>query len=164
MGIRSKIKKRLPIFGRKKEVQPAAATPAQQPPKPPVFEDPKSERGDKPVQEFLQDFTKNNKIVLFMKGSPTSPQCGFSANAAGILSSYGIEYSHFDVLSDPDVRTGVKDFSQWPTLPQIYIGGEFMGGSDILTQMHQSGELAAALEDTLKEEGTNKDLGDTESE
>ena len=151
MGLRSKIKKRLPIFGRRQETQPSTPSESRPAPAPPpVFEEPKSVRGDKPVQDFLTQFTTENKVVLFMKGSPTSPQCGFSANAAGILSSYGIEYSHFDVLSDPDVREGVKDFSQWPTLPQIYIGGEFMGGSDILTQMHQSGELGTALEEALK--------------
>ena len=79
-----------------------------------------------------------------MKGSPEMPLCGFSANAAGILSSYG-EFSHFDVISDPDVRQGIKDYSTWPTLPQIYVQGEFVGGSDILAQLHNSGELATLI-------------------
>lgn len=73
------------------------------------------------------------------------PMCGFSANAAGILRSYGVDMASFDVLSDPEVREGVKQFSQWPTLPQIYVGGEFMGGADILMQMHQSGELREVI-------------------
>ena len=109
--------------------------------------EPKSARGDQDVQTFLTELVGQNKIVLFMKGSPSSPKCGFSANAAGILSSYGIDFAHFDVISDYDVREGVKDFSSWPTLPQIYIGGEFIGGSDILTQMHDSGELKQAIEE-----------------
>ena len=81
-----------------------------------------------------------------MKGSPSNPMCGFSATASSILSSYQVPYEHFDVFSDQDVRDGVKMFSSWPTLPQIYIGGEFMGGCDIITQMHNSGELKQEIE------------------
>ena len=114
--------------------------------------EPKSIRGDKDVQTFLGEFVTENKIVLFMKGSPTSPKCGFSANAAGILSSYEVKFTHFDVIEDYDVREGVKDFSSWPTLPQIYIGGEFMGGSDILTQMHESGELKQEIDKLFTDE------------
>lgn len=77
--------------------------------------------------------------------------CGFSANAAGILASYGKPYEHFDVISDFDVREGVKDYSQWPTLPQIYIGGEFIGGSDILSDMHQNGQLQQEFENAYSE-------------
>ena len=80
-----------------------------------------------------------------MKGSPTNPQCGFSARAASILSSYDHSFAHFDVFTDGDVRQGVKDFSEWPTLPQVFVKGEFVGGSDILQQMHDSGELAEML-------------------
>ena len=146
MGLRSKIKKRLPIFGRRsneaKAESPApTSTPSYQPP---AVEEPTSARGDKPVEEFIQELVQNNKVVLFMKGSPEMPLCGFSANAAGILSSYG-EFSHFDVISDPDVRQGIKDYSTWPTLPQIYVQGEFVGGSDILAQLHNSGELATLI-------------------
>ena len=148
MGIRSKIKKRLPIFGKKTPPQ-ASTPPAPSQPSytPPVFEEPKSARGDTPVEEFIQNLVSENKVVLFMKGSPSNPMCGFSANAVGILSTYEHPFVHFNVLSDHDVREGVKDFSQWPTLPQIYIGGEFVGGSDILSQMHTSGELRTAIEE-----------------
>ncbi|MEL6345144.1 MAG: Grx4 family monothiol glutaredoxin [Myxococcota bacterium] len=147
MGIISKIKKRLPIVGGGRVRRPAppptgddsqSAHPA---PPAPKWEEPTSPRGDTPVRQYLEELVGNNEIVLFMKGSPQMPQCGFSANAAGILSTYGKPFAHFDVFLDPEVRQGIKDFSEWPTLPQIYIGGEFIGGSDILQQMHQSGEL-----------------------
>jgi len=114
------------------------------PMQPPVIEEPKSARGDQSVEEFLQELVASNNVVLFMKGSPVQPLCGFSANAAGILGGYG-EFTHFDVISDPDVRQGIKDFSVWPTLPQIYIGGEFVGGSDILRQMHEAGDLGKLI-------------------
>ena len=77
--------------------------------------------------------------------------CGFSANAAGILQSYGGSFFHVDVIADPEVRQGIKDYSNWPTLPQIYVGGEFLGGSDILMQMHQAGELAELIEQAKTE-------------
>jgi len=153
MGLRNKIKKRLPIFGRRfsnanqEKSTPTSSNVAPPPPAPQVEEEPKSIRGDQDVQSFLESFVKDNKIVLFMKGVPTNPLCGFSANAAGILSSYGKEFTHFNVIADYDVREGVKDFSSWPTLPQIYLGGEFIGGSDILSQMHESGELQQAIDE-----------------
>ena len=158
MGIRSRIKKRLPIFGRK-TVSPVAPTPTNDNVEashfePEPYNEPASQRGDQDVQSFLKDFVTQNQIVIFMKGSPESPSCGFSANASAILSSYGKPYAHFDVFLDQDVREGVKDYSQWPTLPQIYIGGEFIGGSDILTQMHQSGELKSEL-DALEGKASN---------
>ena len=152
MGIRSKIKKRLPIFGRRstQEQSGSLSSPSSSgyepgPTLPVEPEVPASPRGGRPVQEFLAEYVKENNVVLFMKGSPSSPLCGFSANAAGILASYGHPFTHFDVIADHDVREGVKDFSQWPTLPQIYLGGEFVGGSDILSQMHESGELGEEL-------------------
>ena len=147
MGIRSKIKKRLPIFGKK--TPPQAAKPPNSPQNtytPPVFEEPKSARGEAPVEDFIQKFVSENKVVLFMKGSPQQPLCGFSANAVGILSGYENGFTHFDVISDPDVRQGIKDFSMWPTLPQVYINGEFVGGSDILAQLHEAGELSAMID------------------
>ena len=146
MGIRSKIKKRLPIFGRKTAANPSpvpAPTPSYQPP--PVQE-PESARQGQDAQAFIKELIENNNVVLFMKGSPQQPLCGFSANAVGILASYGAEFAHFDVISDPDVRQGIKDYSMWPTLPQIYIKQEFIGGSDILAQMHEKGELKALIE------------------
>ena len=114
MGIRNRIKKRLPIFGRK-TVSPAAPPAFNDEPSSPSFEpapytEPASPRGDKEVQTFLKDFVTENQIVIFMKGSPESPSCGFSANASAILASYGKEFAHFDVFLDQDVREGVKDF------------------------------------------------------
>ena len=80
------------------------------------------------------------------QGSPDAPQCGFSNMACRILDAYGIEYGSRNVLADPEVREGVKAFSEWPTIPQVFVGGEFVGGADILMSMHQSGELEKALE------------------
>jgi monothiol glutaredoxin len=84
-------------------------------------------------------------VVLFMKGSPRAPQCGFSAKAAGILDGLVPGFAHVDVLSDPEIREGIKEFGQWPTIPQLYVRGELLGGSDIISQMHDSGELHEAL-------------------
>jgi monothiol glutaredoxin len=144
MGLVDRIKKRLPIVGG----GPAAAAP--RPPAGPARyseeEDPPSSRGPRPVAEFIDELVKGNPIVIFMKGSPQSPMCGFSANASAILLSYGKPLAHFDVLSDPEVRQAIKDYSNWPTLPQIYVGGEFLGGNDIVVQMHQSGELREAIQ------------------
>ena len=87
-----------------------------------------------------------NKVVLFMKGEPRAPQCGFSAKAAGALASIGLDdYAHVDVLSDPEIRDGIKAYGDWPTIPQLYVNGELVGGSDIVEQMASSGELQAAL-------------------
>ena len=86
-----------------------------------------------------------NHVVLFMKGSPDMPQCGFSAKAAGILKGLVPSFGHVDVLSDPEVREGIKVFGQWPTIPQLYVGGELLGGSDIIEQMLNSGELHQML-------------------
>jgi monothiol glutaredoxin len=105
-----------------------------------------SPRGSKPVRDYIDETVKGHPLVLFMKGSPASPQCGFSASAAGILSSYGKPLHHVNVLADPDVREAVKEYSSWPTIPQVFIAGEFVGGADILKQLHDSGELAKQLE------------------
>ena len=86
-----------------------------------------------------------NPVVLFMKGSPDAPQCGFSAKAVGALDAAGATYAHVDVLADPEIREGIKAYGDWPTIPQLYIGGELVGGSDIIVQMAGSGELHAAL-------------------
>ena len=154
MGIIKRIKRRLPIVGSggNRASSAAAARPAYNPSSwtPPEEEpEPESPRGDQDPKAFVEEFVKSNALVLFMKGSPSSPSCGFSANAAGILSSYGKPITHFDVLSDPDVRSAVKDVSNWPTIPQIYIGGEFVGGSDILAQMHEAGELREMLDEAF---------------
>jgi monothiol glutaredoxin len=97
------------------------------------------------VRERIQTLLDANRVVLFMKGEPRAPQCGFSAKAAGTLDALGVEFAHVDVLSDPEIREGIKAYGQWPTIPQLYIGGELVGGSDIIEQMSNSGELHAAL-------------------
>jgi monothiol glutaredoxin len=107
---------------------------------------PKTARGSQAPAEFIETWIKENNVVLFMKGSPSNPQCGFSANASAVLKSYNVNIAHVDVIADPEVRQGIKDFSNWPTIPQVYIGGEFLGGSDILMQMHEAGELGEMIE------------------
>jgi len=98
------------------------------------------------IKQVISEQVKNNPVVLYMKGSPQFPQCGFSANAVGILNAIGVqELFTVDVLQDPEMRQGIKDFSNWPTIPQLYIKGEFIGGSDIMIEMYQSGELKAML-------------------
>ena len=94
------------------------------------------------VQKRIDDLVKGNKVVLFMKGSAQFPMCGFSGRAVEVLKACGVkEFKTFDVLSDEEVRQGIKDYAQWPTIPQLYVNGEFVGGSDIMTEMYQSGEL-----------------------
>jgi len=100
---------------------------------------------DPTLRTRIQSLLEANRVVLFMKGGPDAPQCGFSAKAVGALAATGIDYAHVDVLADPDIREGIKAYGQWPTIPQLYIGGELVGGSDIIEQMAGSGELHAAL-------------------
>lgn len=97
------------------------------------------------VQQKLQNMVNSHDVVLFMKGDRQQPQCGFSARVVGILEDLEIEYQTFNVFSDPDIRSGMKDFSQWPTFPQLYIKQEFIGGCDIVTDLMQSGELPNML-------------------
>ena len=99
-----------------------------------------------PVHERISTLVTTNPVVLFMKGTPMFPQCGFSSTACAILERLGVEdFASVDVLADPEIRQGVKEFSDWPTVPQLYIGGEFIGGSDIMMEMYQAGELADLL-------------------
>ena len=93
----------------------------------------------------IADLVKKNDIVLFMKGTALFPQCGFSSRAIAILDRLGAKYETVDVLQDPEIRNGIKEYSDWPTIPQLYVNGEFIGGSDIMTEMYQSGELQPAL-------------------
>jgi monothiol glutaredoxin len=93
------------------------------------------------TKERIQEVITNHDIVLFMKGVPAAPQCGFSASVCQILSSMGVPFSTVDVLADPFIRDGIKEFSQWPTVPQLYVKGEFVGGCDIVREMFQAGEL-----------------------
>jgi monothiol glutaredoxin len=98
------------------------------------------------IQEKIQQTVSDNNVVLYMKGTAAFPQCGFSGRAVQILNACGAEFVSVDVLSDPEVREGVKQFSNWPTVPQLYVAGEFVGGSDIMTEMYQSGELKTVLD------------------
>ncbi|MEN9227678.1 MAG: Grx4 family monothiol glutaredoxin [Gloeomargarita sp. GMQP_bins_120] len=93
------------------------------------------------TRDRIESLIKNNKIMVFMKGTKLMPQCGFSNNVVQILNALGAVYETFDVLSDEEIRQGIKEYSNWPTIPQVYINGEFIGGSDIMIEMYQSGEL-----------------------
>jgi monothiol glutaredoxin len=98
------------------------------------------------AQERIRKQVSENKVVLYMKGTPEAPQCGFSATAVQILEACGAdEVATVDVLADADIRQGIKQFSNWPTIPQLYVGGEFIGGADIMREMYQSGELKKIL-------------------
>ncbi|MDP2313473.1 MAG: Grx4 family monothiol glutaredoxin [Pseudomonadota bacterium] len=144
MSIIDRIKRRLPILGgapAPTPVRTVSLAPRQEARVEEEEREEASPRGDKPVATFIDELVKGNAIVLFMKGTPQSPQCGFSAGASGILNSYGKAYAHVNVLADPDIREGVKSYTSWPTIPQVFVGGEFVGGSDILKQLHESGEL-----------------------
>lgn len=100
---------------------------------------------DPALKSRIDTLLHANRVVLFMKGAPDAPQCGFSAKASGLLNDLGVEYAHVDVLADPEIREGIKAYGDWPTIPQLYIGGDLVGGSDIVEQMASSGELHAAL-------------------
>lgn len=97
------------------------------------------------VGDKIAKLVKEDKVVVFMKGVPESPRCGFSNAVVQVLRMHGVDYSAHDVLEDESLRQGVKDFSNWPTIPQVYIDGQFVGGCDILLQMHQNGELVDEL-------------------
>ncbi len=97
------------------------------------------------IQEKIKEQIDNNAIVLYMKGTPDFPQCGFSGRVTQILRECGVEYFSVNVLEDPDIRQGIKDFSNWPTIPQLYVKGEFVGGCDIVNEMFENGELAEVL-------------------
>lgn len=98
------------------------------------------------VDARIQELVDANDVLLFMKGSPLFPQCGFSSRAVAILNHLGVEFGSVDVLQDQGIRQGIKSFSDWPTIPQLYVKGEFIGGSDIMMEMYESGELAELLE------------------
>jgi len=100
---------------------------------------------DEATRQQISDLVSSNRIMLFMKGDRSAPQCGFSARVIEILESYTSDYETLDVLSNPDVREGIKVYSSWPTIPQLYVGGEFVGGCDIVTEMNASGELFETL-------------------
>ena len=95
----------------------------------------------------IDDTVKANDVVLFMKGTKSMPQCGFSSRVAGVLNFMGVEYADVNVLADDEIRQGIKDYSDWPTIPQLYVKGEFVGGCDIITEMTLSGELDKLFDD-----------------
>ncbi len=97
----------------------------------------------------IESIIQQDKIVVFMKGTKLMPQCGFSNNVVQILNVLGVPFSTVDVLADMDIRQGIKDYSDWPTIPQVYLDGEFLGGSDILIEMYQNGELQEKVEVAL---------------
>ena len=101
------------------------------------------------IQDVIKKQVGENRVVLYMKGTPDFPQCGFSANAVGILRACGVDNIFtVNVLENPDIRQGIKEYANWPTIPQLYVHGEFVGGSDILTEMYKSGELKKLIEKT----------------
>lgn len=101
------------------------------------------------LKERIDQLVQNNKILVFMKGNKLMPQCGFSNNVVQILNMMGVPYETVDVLDDYEIRQGIKEYSNWPTIPQVYINGEFIGGSDIMIELYQKGELQQVLEVAL---------------
>jgi monothiol glutaredoxin len=99
------------------------------------------------VQDQIRDTVTQNDVVLFMKGTKAMPQCGFSSRVAGVLNFMGVEFRDVNVLADEGIRQGIKDFSDWPTIPQLYVKGDFVGGCDIVTEMTLSGELDQLFDD-----------------
>ena len=157
MGILKRIKNRLPIVGdggpRRPSSRPSAsyqsraggpssraAKPPLEPPPPPP-----PPRSAEEVRSAIDDDVKAHKVLLYMKGNPAAPQCGFSAAVADILQRSGVPFETRDVIADPELRSGVKAYTDWPTLPQVFIDHEFVGGCDILREMDQNGELKALL-------------------
>ena len=98
-----------------------------------------------PAHDRIDSIVRNHDVVLFMKGTPLFPQCGFSSRAVAILDHCGVAYEAVDVLQDMDIRQGIKAYSDWPTIPQLYVKGEFVGGSDIMMEMYEAGELQSLL-------------------
>ena len=101
------------------------------------------------VKEKIHNLLTQNKIMVFMKGTKLMPQCGFSNNVVQILNTLGVPFETVDILSDQEVRQGIKEYSNWPTIPQVYIDGQFVGGSDILIELYQKGELQQMVEVAL---------------
>ncbi|MBE9516331.1 MAG: Grx4 family monothiol glutaredoxin [Proteobacteria bacterium] len=98
------------------------------------------------AQDQIKEQVSSNKVMLYMKGTPQFPQCGFSGQAVQVLQACEAEFGSFDVLSDEGIRQGIKEFANWPTIPQLYINGEFVGGCDIMIEMYQSGDLKKAID------------------
>lgn len=98
------------------------------------------------VKERIESLIQQNKIMVFMKGSKLMPMCGFSNNVVQIINTLAVPYETFDILEDQEIRQGIKEYSEWPTIPQVYINGEFIGGSDIMIELYQKGELQEMVE------------------
>lgn len=103
------------------------------------------------IMETIKNQIEGNAVILYMKGSPNQPQCGFSARAAEALMQCGKRFAYVDVLANPDVRSNLPKYGDWPTFPQLWVGGELIGGSDIILEMHESGELRDLIEESVKE-------------
>lgn len=109
---------------------------------------PPAESGTDPLERIKGD-VENNKVLIFMKGTPAMPQCGFSAATIEVFNEIGAPYETRDVLADPGIRQGIKEFSNWPTIPQVFISGKFIGGCDIIQEMHANGELEPIVREAL---------------
>jgi len=101
---------------------------------------------DEALKKRIEDQIKSHNVFLYMKGTPESPMCGFSAQVVHMILMHNIPFGSFNILEDEDIRQGVKEYSDWPTFPQLYVKGQFIGGCDIVTELHQNGELQATLE------------------
>lgn len=101
------------------------------------------------IKERIETLLKENKVLVFMKGTKLMPQCGFSNNVVQILNTLGVSYETINILDDQEIRQGIKEYSNWPTIPQVYVDGEFIGGSDVMIEMYQNGELQQKLEVAL---------------
>ena len=101
------------------------------------------------VHDKIKNQIESNKVILYMKGNKQFPQCGFSARVVQILNSYDVPYETVDVLLDPEIRQGIKEYTNWPTIPQLYVSGEFVGGCDICIEMHESGELQTLVKEAV---------------
>jgi monothiol glutaredoxin len=97
------------------------------------------------LSQQIKNLIQSSKVVLFMKGNAQMPQCGFSANSVAILKALGVSFKTFNILNDPEIRQGLKEYSNWPTFPQLYVNNQLIGGNDIITEMYQSGELQEVL-------------------
>jgi monothiol glutaredoxin len=113
-----------------------------------------------PVLARIDAIVKENPVVLFMKGTPSFPMCGFSARVAQVLGAVGVPYQAVNVLADPEIREGVKAYGEWPTIPQLYVGGELLGGCDITVELYESGELATLLERAAAAEPASETAAD----
>ncbi len=103
------------------------------------------------TQDKIQDQVRNSPILIYMKGTPAMPMCGFSNAVVRTFDTLGVKYDTVDVLEDPEIRQGIKEFSNWPTIPQVYVNGEFVGGCDIILEMHQRGELTTLVKSAVGE-------------